>query len=47
VALGVLVEDDVVAPEFEVIEAGTVAQRVVGEVEDVVRLVVGKWNLSM
>jgi hypothetical protein len=33
-------EDDVVAPQLDVVEAGAVAQRVVGEVEDVVGLVI-------
>ena len=33
-------EDDVVASQLDVVEAGAVAQRVVGEVEDVITLVV-------
>ena len=33
-------EDDVVASQFDVVEAGAVAQGVVGEVEDVVTLVI-------
>jgi hypothetical protein len=33
-------EDDVVAPQFDVIEASTVAQGVVGEIQDVVTLVI-------
>ncbi len=33
-------EDEVGAPQFDVVEAGAVAQRVVGEVQDVVGLVV-------
>ena len=39
-------EDDVVAPQLDVIEAGTVAQRVVGDVEDVVGFVVGEVELE-
>src|SRR3954451_10625849 len=39
-------EDDVVAPQLDVVEAGAVAQGVVGEVEDVVTLVVGEVELE-
>src|SRR3954451_6716025 len=39
-------EDDVVAPQFDVVEASAVAQGVVGEVEDVVTLVVGEVELE-
>src|SRR5512135_3185072 len=39
-------EDDVVASQFDVVEAASVAQRVVGEVQDVVTLVVGEMELE-
>jgi hypothetical protein len=39
-------EDDVIASQLDVIEAGTVAQRVVGDVEDVVGFVVGEVELE-
>ena len=39
-------EDDVVASQFDVVEAGAVAQGVVGEVQDVVGLVVGEVELE-
>ena len=39
-------EDDVVASQFDVVEAGAVAQGVVGEVQDVVALVVGEVVLE-
>ena len=39
-------EDFVVAAQFEVLQAGAVAQGVVGEVEDVVGLVVGQVDLE-
>src|SRR5512135_1198012 len=39
-------EDGVVTPQFDVVEAGAVAQRVVGEVQDVVGLVVGEVELQ-
>ena len=39
-------EDLVVAAQFDVVEAGAVAQGVVGEVEDVVGLVVGEVELE-
>ena len=39
-------EDDVVAPQFDIVEAGPVAQRVVGEVQDMVGLMVGEVELE-
>ena len=39
-------EDEVVAPQFDVVEAGAVAEGVVGEVEDVVGLVIGEVELE-
>ena len=39
-------EDLVVAAQFEVLQAGAVAQGVVGEVEDVIGLVVGQVDLE-
>ncbi len=39
-------EDEVVASLFDVVEAGAVAQGIVGEVEDVVGLVVGEVELE-
>ena len=39
-------EDLVVAAQFEVLQAGAVAQGVVGEVEDVVGLVIGQMDLE-
>ena len=36
----------VVAPQFQVLETGAVAERVVGDVEDVVGLVIGQVNLE-
>lgn len=39
-------EDDVVAPQFDVVEAGAIAEGVVGEVQDVVALVVGQVDLE-
>ena len=39
-------EDDVVASQLDVVEAGAVAQGVVGEVQDVVRLVVREVELE-
>ena len=39
-------EDDVVASQFDVVEAGAVAEGVVGEVEDVVTLVIGEVVLE-
>ncbi len=39
-------EGVVVAAEFDVLEAGAVAQRVVGDVEDVVGLVIGEMDLE-
>ena len=39
-------EDDVVAAQLDVVEAGAVAQGVVGEVQDVVTLVVGEVELE-
>ena len=39
-------EDDVVASQFDVVEAGAVTEGVVGEVEDVVTLVVGEVVLE-
>src|SRR3977135_3379828 len=38
--------DFVLAAQFQVLQTGAVAQRVVGEVEDVIGLVVGKMNLE-
>ena len=41
-----VLEDDVVAPQFDVVEAGAVAQRVISEVEDVITLVVREVKLQ-
>jgi hypothetical protein len=39
-------EDFVVAAQFEVLQTGAVAQGIVGEVEDVIRLMVGQVKLE-
>ena len=39
-------EDDIIASQFDVVEAGAVAEGVVGEVQDVVGLVIGEVELE-
>src|SRR5207249_3755134 len=39
-------EDDVVAAQFDVVEAGAIAEGIVGEVEDVVTLMIGEVELE-